>query len=223
MLLGIWLGKILQAGKQTSILISSGTAICGGSAIAAVAGVIDAGETEVGAAVGAVFLLNAVALIIFPFLGHLLHLTQHQFGVWAGISIHDVSSVIGAAGVYGEQALGTATAVKLSRMLWIAPMALTIGFFFRKRDGGKGGVSFPWFLVLFVGASMARSFLPVIAQFSDFFRFMTNLTMITALFLVGTGISIAALKNTGWRAGLLAVCLWLFISVAGLLIARNFA
>lgn len=219
MLLGIWLGKLLGSGNKTSILISSGTAICGGSAIAAVAPVLDASETEVGAAVGAVFLLNAVALLLFPFLGHHLHLSEYQFGVWSGISIHDVSSVIGAAGSYGEKALGTATAVKLSRMLWIAPLALVLGVVFGKREK-KGGFGIPWFLLLFVGASLARSFIPAMSAMAPELRVMTKIMMNTALFLVGTGISMAALRNTGWRAGLLAVTLWLFISAAGLFVAR---
>jgi uncharacterized membrane protein YadS len=184
--------------------------------------VLDASETEVGAAVGAVFLLNAVALVLFPFLGGVLHLSQHQFGVWAGISIHDVSSVIGAAGAYGDQALTTATAVKLSRMLWIAPLAVVIGFFVGKRDGKKG-LGIPWFLLLFAGASVARSMIPEIGSVVPELKVVTKLTMIAALFLVGTGISMTALRNTGWRAALLAVILWCFISIAGLVVARNFS
>lgn len=181
--LGYWIGRRLRINRNTSILISAGTAICGGSAIAAVGSVLVVTEGEIAVAMGTVFLLNAVALYLFPFFGHALHLNQHQFGVWAGVAIHDVSAVIGAALPYGKEALETATAVKLSRTLWIIPLTLGLAFAVSRGhrgkpvDAAKGGigsqivarksrVKIPWFIAFFLMASLASSYWPVIATWS---------------------------------------------------------
>jgi uncharacterized integral membrane protein (TIGR00698 family) len=216
---GLWLGA------KTSALIASGTAICGGSAIAAVGPVIGATEAEMGIAVGSIFLLNAAALVVFPFIGHALHLTQHQFGVWAGIGIHDISSVVGAASVYGQEALQTATAVKLSRALWIVPLTIGMGAFLARRQANpiharkSSKAAVPWFIGFFGLASLLRSVLPPIAHFSPQIDHVAKAGMIAALCLIGTSISPAVLRKLGWKVALQAVLLWCFISSVALLIA----
>jgi len=154
LLLGWWVGRMLKVDSQASTLVSCGTAICGGSAIAAVAGVIKADGRAVSVALGTVFLLNAVALFIFPPIGHALHLSQNQFGVWSAIAIHDTSSVVGAAAKYGDEALRVATTVKLVRALWIVPLALGLAFF-TGRKGAK--IAWPWFILFFVAAACVRT------------------------------------------------------------------
>lgn len=231
---GFWLGRWLGVGTKTAALIASGTAICGGSAIAAVGPVIAASEAEMGIAVGSIFLLNAAALVVFPLIGHALHLTQHQFGVWAGIGIHDISSVVGAASVYGGASLQTATAVKLSRALWIVPLTLGMGAFFARRqlDAATSQVSpthinskpsVPWFIGLFGLASLLRSVCPPVAHFSPQIDHVAKAGMIAALCLIGMSISPAVLRKLGWKVALQAVLLWGFISATALLIALKFA
>ena len=226
---GFWLGRLLGVGTRISALIASGTAICGGSAIAAVGPVIAASEAEMGIAVGAIFLLNAAALVVFPLIGHALHLTQHQFGVWAGIGIHDISSVVGAASVYGDAALQTATAVKLSRALWIVPLTIGMGAFLarrqaRPRHGRKSArAGVPWFIGFFMLASLLRSVLPPLARFSPQIDHVAKAGMIAALCLIGTSLSPSVLRELGWKVALQAVVLWCFISALALLIALRFA
>jgi len=177
LLLGWWVGRWLALDRKTTTLISVGTAICGGSAIAAVSSVIGASEAEIAVSIGTVFLLNAVALYVFPLTGHLLHLSQAQFGLWAGVAIHDISSVVGAGLSYGPEALQTATAVKLSRTLWIVPLTLAIAFGFNRLKPAGAGVedyrrskkikiAVPWFIGLFLLASLLRSYVPAIAAWS---------------------------------------------------------
>lgn len=222
---GFGLGRLLGVGTKTSALIASGTAICGGSAIAAVGPVIAASAAEMGIAVGSIFLLNAAALVVFPWIGHALQLTQHQFGVWAGIGIHDISSVVGAASVYGDAALQTATAVKLSRALWIVPLTIGMGAFLaqRQQKPGQAKVAVPWFIGFFVLASLLRSVCPPIAHFSPQIDHVAKAGMIAALCLIGTSISPAVLRSLGWKVALQAVLLWCFISAAALFIALKFA
>jgi uncharacterized integral membrane protein (TIGR00698 family) len=235
---GFWLGRRLGIGAKTSALIASGTAICGGSAIAAVGPVIAATEAEMGIAVGSIFLLNAAALVVFPYVGYALHLTQHQFGVWAGIGIHDISSVVGASSVYGREALQTATAVKLSRALWIVPLTVGMSVFLARRHApaspGQGACPegrarrrpkgvMPWFIGFFGLASLLRSVLPAVARISPQIDHVAKGGMIVALCLIGAGISPAVLRKLGWKVALQAVLLWCFISVAALLIALGFA
>jgi len=226
--LGAWLGKRFSVGPKTTLLISAGTAICGGSAIAAVATVISASEAEIAVSIGTVFLLNAAALYIFPGVGHLLHLSQGQFGLWAGVAIHDVSSVVGAGLSYGPEALTTATAVKLSRTLWILPLTFTIALWLRrsKPQEGKGRgaakATIPWFIALFLLASLLRSYLPFIAGQSPAIAGLARRGMVLVLFLIGASLSPKAIREVGWRATTLGLLLWLFISASSLFFIMAF-
>lgn len=226
--LGWWLGQKLKLDWKTSALISTGTAICGGSAIAAVSSVIAATEAEIAVSVGTIFLLNAVALYVFPLVGHLLHLSQAQFGLWAGVAIHDISSVVGAGLSYGTDALNTATAVKLSRTLWIVPvtlaLALSIGRVRAAPAGAdhpsrerKAKVTVPWFIGLFLLASLTRSFIPAVSTWSPVISGWARHGMILVLFLVGTSLSLRALRAVGWRTVTAGFALWMFISLSSLL------
>jgi uncharacterized integral membrane protein (TIGR00698 family) len=228
LLLGWWVGRRLALDRRTTTLISVGTAVCGGSAIAAVSSVIAATEAEIAVSIGTIFLLNAVALYVFPVAGHLLHLSQAQFGLWAGVAIHDISSVVGAGLSYGPAALQTATAVKLSRTLWIVPLTLAIALGLGRRkaaDAAAGHarrprklkIAVPWFIGLFLLASLLRSYFPVVAAWSPELSKLATRGMILVLFLIGTSLSLRALRVVGWRTVATGLVLWLFISVASLL------
>ncbi len=214
LLLGWWVGRMLKVESQASTLVSCGTAICGGSAIAAVAGVIKADSRAISVALGTVFLLNAVALFIFPPIGHALHLTQNQFGVWSAIAIHDTSSVVGAAAKYGDEALRVATTVKLVRALWIVPLSLGLAFF-TGRKGAK--IAWPWFILFFVAAACVRTVLPQGEPVYGKLVVLARLGLTLTLFLIGAQISREALRTVGWRALVQGVILWVVISIAGLL------
>jgi len=226
LVLGWWLGKTLKLDGQTTALVSVGTAICGGSAIAAVSSVIAASEAQIAVSIGTIFLLNAVALYVFPPIGHLLHLSQGQFGLWAGVAIHDISSVVGAGLSYGTGALNTATAVKLSRSLWIVPLTLAIAFGIGQkaraagRDNGneksKVKIAVPWFIGLFLLASLMRSYIPVIKTWSPDISEIAHRGMVAVLFLIGTSLSIRALRAVGWRTVTMGLALWIFVSVSSL-------
>lgn len=221
--LGIILALWMRVDQKLATLISSGTAICGGSAIAAVGSTIRASSTQMSVAIGVVFILNAIGLWIFPPLGHWLGLTQHQFGVWAAVAIHDVSSVVGAASKYGDEALHIATAVKLSRTLWIVPIALVAAWFFRSSlpPGEKRAkLPIPWFIVLFILASVAGTYIPAIAEWRPVCTDIARRGMCVALYLVGLGLSRKALASVGVRPLLLAVILWVYISVLALVAVR---
>jgi uncharacterized integral membrane protein (TIGR00698 family) len=223
--LGRLLARRLSVHRETSTLISAGTAICGGSAIAAVGSVIGAAEGSMTVAMGAVFLLNAIALYAFPPLGHLLGLSPTQFGVWAGVAIHDVSSVVGAASTYGPVALQTATAVKLSRALWIIPVALACSWGLAPAGAQQGRptrsrLPIPWFIGLFVLASVARSFVPLIASASPAITGVARTGLTLTLFLIGSGLSLPMLKKVGVRPLVQALALWLFLAAASLLVVR---
>ena len=166
-------------------------------------------------AIGTVFLLNAVGLYLFPVLGHALHLSPEQFGLWAGVAIHDISSVVGAAAHYGPDALQTAIAVKLSRALWIVPLAIGVSFWFDGRS--IKGIKMPWFIGLFILASMARSFVPGVVTAALYTAKIALMGLSLTLFLIGAGINIKALQAVGWQPLLQGVLLWLFISVSSLL------
>ena len=232
--LGWWLGRVLGILPKTSALISAGTAICGGSAIAAVGSVIGVAEGEITVAMGTVFILNAVALYLFPVLGHALHLSQAQFGTWAGVAIHDISSVVGAASHYGLSALQTATAVKLSRALWIIPVAFGAACVFRPHgaaardaDGSpaaeKPSVKVPWFVGFFLLASVLRSYVPGVAAAAPALSHTATVGLTLTLFLIGAGLSAKTLRAVGWRPLLQGVLLWVFISVVSLGIIMRFA
>ena len=244
--LGYAAGKWLRINGKTSALISAGTAICGGSAIAAVGSVIGAAEGEMTVAMGTVFLLNAVALYVFPLVGHALGLSQTQFGTWAGVAIHDISSVVGAASRYGLPALQTATAVKLSRALWIVPVSLaaalalsgtgamdhgprakvgrcgkTAPFGFDPHQTplkAQGKMQVPWFVGLFLLASVARSFVPGVAGAAPVFSHIATVGLTLTLFLIGAGISQRTLKTVSWKPMAQGIFLWLAISAGSLLV-----
>ncbi|MBY0113422.1 MAG: putative sulfate exporter family transporter [Phycisphaerales bacterium] len=217
--LGIAMARWLRIDQKLATLISSGTAICGGSAIAAVGSTIGASSAHMSVSIGVVFILNAVGLWVFPPLGHWFSLSPHQFGVWSAVAIHDVSSVVGAASKFGDEALQVATAVKLSRTLWIVPVALAAAWFFRA-DGRKGKLPIPWFIGLFVLASVAGTYVPLVHEHVATLTPVARRGMCLALLLVGLGLSRAALKSVGVRPLVLAVTLWVFISAVALVVVR---
>src|SRR5215469_10215583 len=195
--LGYWLAKLFGIDRRVSLLISAGTAICGGSAIAAVGTAVEAERSEMSVAMGTVFMLNAVALYLFPVLGHLLHLSQGQFGTWAGIAIHDVSSVAGAGAAYGEEALKTAMVVKLSRVLWIVPVTLTAAFLFRKQGAGakaRQRIALPWFILGFLLASVAGDLLPPVRHWAPLLAYVAKSGFAYTLFCIGASLSVAAIR-----------------------------
>lgn len=211
--IGLIIGRFLKVEKNTSYLISTGTAICGGSAIAAVSTIARSNEKQISTALGTVFILNSVALLLFPWIGHLFHLSQHQFGVWAAIAIHDTSSVVGAAQKYGAQALQTATTIKLERALWIIPFSVLSVFLF-KSESKK--VKIPWFIFLFVIAMLVNSFLPAIHPVSSVIVNASKIGLKITLFLIGSGLTKELLKSVGLKPMFQGVMLWLFISVVSL-------
>ena len=224
LVLGYFAGKILSVKAKTSTLISSGTAICGGSAIAAVAPAINAEAEEISVSLGTVFVLNSIGLFIFPIIGHGVGLSQGQFGVWAAIAIHDTSSVVGAAGTYGPDALAIATTVKLARALWIAPVALLFAFIYRqKADGERARIAIPWFIFLFLLATAVRTYTASIV-FPSVFDALVNLAkagMIVTLFLIGASLSRETLRKVGARPLIQGVLLWIVISSVSLWAVLN--
>ena len=226
MILGFIVGKILKVATKPSYLVSSGTAICGGSAIAAVAPVVDADDKQMSVSLGTIFVLNALALLIFPPLGHYLGLSNQQFGEWAAIAIHDTSSVVGAAAAYSDESLQVAAMVKCTRALWILPLALVTMLFFRK-NSGKGKLDvIPWFIFLFAIAMVINTYLfPAIGVPSA-----VGTTIVTiakrgfaiTLFLIGTGLSKAALQKCGAKPFIQGVILWAAIGVGSLLAIKGF-
>jgi len=219
LILGWLVGKLLKINEKTSVLISSGTAICGGSAIAAVAPAIDADSEEISVSLCTVFILNSVALVVFPMIGHALNLTQNQFGIWAAIAIHDTSSVVGASAKYGAEALQIATTVKLARALWIAPVALIFAFIYGKQNGGnKTKVAIPWFIFLFLLATVLRTYAPNAIQ-PSVFDALVNLAkagLTVTLFLIGSSLSRETLRKVGLKPFLQGVLLWIVISLVSL-------
>jgi len=217
--LGYALGKLLKVRGRISALISTGTAICGGSAIAAAAPGIEAEPEQISISLGTVFVLNAIALFLFPFIGHQLNLSQHQFGIWSAIAIHDTSSVVGAAAAYGTDALATATSVKLARALWIAPVALMLMLLYRRRyPNAKAKIAIPWFIGLFLLAVVARSYAPLWIE-PSFFDALVNLAkagMTVTLFLIGTSLTLESIATTRWRPLFQGAILWVIVSIVSL-------
>ncbi len=213
LVLGYLAGRALKLSTRTAHLISSGTAICGGSAIAAVGPVLNADENEMSVSLGTIFILNSIALFVFPAVGHLLHLTQTQFGIWAAIAIHDTSSVVGAAARYGEEALGIATTVKLARALWIVPLVFLTSYLFRSKDSK---ITIPYFILLFVVASVLRTYIPAVASISDAIVMLAKIGLTLTLFLIGAGLSRSMLKTVGARPLILGLILWVVISLVSL-------
>lgn len=218
MLLGYLLGRVMGVNRKLAYLISSGTAICGGSAIAAISPVVRADENQTSMSLAVIFTLNAVALFVFPTIGHLLELTQQQFGMWAAIAIHDTSSVVGAGAAYGEQALMVATTVKLTRALWIIPLAIVSVFVFPHQDGGRRKISVPWFIFLFIAAMILNTYLPIHTDILHGISLFSHKALSATLFLIGTGLSIKAIREVGSRPVVLGIALWVLISVFSLIV-----
>jgi uncharacterized integral membrane protein (TIGR00698 family) len=216
--LGFFLGRILQVEPKTSHLISSGTAICGGSAIAAVAPTIDADDEQISVALGTIFVLNSVALLVFPFVGEALNLSEKQFGVWAAIAIHDTSSVVGAAAKFGGEALPIATTVKLARALWIVPLALLSGWIFK---GRARHVGVPLFIVLFLVASVIRTYAPLPPEFYNSLVAVAKQGLTLTLFLIGAALSWRTIKSVGAKPLVEGVLLWTTISLVSLWAVRQ--
>ena len=215
LLIGMFIGcKILKLNRNTSYLISSGTAICGGSAIAAVGPIIKAKDSDMSMALATVFILNAIGLFLFPVLGHWLGLSQQDFGTWAAIAIHDTSSVVGAGAAYGEEALQVATTIKLTRALWIIPLALITSVIFRS-EGKK--ISIPWFILFFIVAMLINTYL--LADFPQIGKFIAGIArkgLIITMFFIGASLSVDVIKSVGIRPLLQGILLWIIISAASL-------
>ena len=215
LLIGMFIGcKILKLNRNTSYLISSGTAICGGSAIAAVGPIIKAKDTDMSMALATVFILNAIGLFLFPALGHWLGLSQQEFGTWAAIAIHDTSSVVGAGAAYGEEALQVATTIKLTRALWIIPLALITSIIFRSDDKK---ISIPWFILFFIFAMLINTYL--LADYPEVGKFIAGIArkgLNITMFFIGASLSIDVIKSVGIRPLLQGILLWIIISAASL-------
>lgn len=216
--LGLWIGRLLHVNKDTRTLVAGGTAICGGSAIAALGPVINAKDKNMTVALGTIFMLNAIALFIFPPIGNLLHMDDTQFGYWCAIAIHDTSSVVGAAATRSEAALQIATTTKLIRALWIIPLSLLVAVFYNrgskeKAESGKKKITIPWFIFLYVVAMIIATYLPQGQAFYTEAVKIAKMGMIYTLFLIGTGLTWDSIKEVGYKPVLLGVILWVIISV----------
>ena len=213
LVIGFFMGKFLKIEKKTSYLISAGTAICGGSAIAAISPVIKAQEKQISVALGTIFILNSAALFLFPFIGHQLNLSQSQFGMWCAIAIHDTSSVVGAASKYGPQALEIATTVKLARALWIIPVAFLSTFIFKNKESK---IKIPYFIGLFVLAMIANTYIPFVQQYNHYLTNIAKAGLTLTLFLIGCGLNRKTISSVGFKPLIQGVILWVIISTAAL-------
>lgn len=213
LVIGFFMGKFLKIEKKTSYLISAGTAICGGSAIAAISPVIKAEEKQISVALGTIFILNSAALFLFPFIGHQLNLSQSQFGMWCAIAIHDTSSVVGAASKYGPQALEIATTVKLARALWIIPVAFLSTFIFKNKDSK---IKIPYFIGLFVLAMIANTYIPFVQQYNHYLTNSAKAGLTLTLFLIGCGLNRKTISSVGFKPLIQGVILWVIIATAAL-------
>jgi len=210
--LGLLLGLLFRVGRIQSFLISAGTAICGGSAIAALGPVTGASEEAMAVSMGTVFVLNSVALFIFPVIGTAMHLSQTQFGLWAALAIHDTSSVVGASAKYGAVALSVGTMVKLARALWIVPVALGVAMA-RK---SQARVQWPWFILLFVLAAVMNSYVPWLHPVYPTLARLGRLGLAVTLFLIGTGINREMIRKVGTRPLIQGVLLWVVVGSVSL-------
>ena len=216
---GTLAGKFFKTDKKTSLLISAGTAICGGSAIAALSPVIKANDKQISVSLGAIFILNSIALFVFPVIGHGLHLSQTQFGLWCALAIHDTSSVVGTASKYGAVALQTATTVKLARALWIIPVAFITAFLF-KTD--RKNIRIPYFIGLFVLAMLVNTYVPFVKPVVPYITTLAKTGLTLTLFLIGTSLSFKTLRSVGVKPLLQAVMLWVLISGVSLWAVMSF-
>lgn len=213
MLFGYW----LRLQRKTAYLISSGTAICGGSAIAAVGPVLKANENEMAVSLGVIFILNAIALFIFPPIGHYFDMTQQQFGIWAAIAIHDTSSVVGAGQAYGPEACEIATLVKCTRALWIIPLAFATMIIFRDKTSK---ISIPWFILLFVLAMLVNTYCGVPEEVSKNIVYIAKKLLVVTLFFIGASLSLKMIKSVGFKPLLLAILLWIIIGVSSFFVVK---
>jgi uncharacterized integral membrane protein (TIGR00698 family) len=216
LLLGWGLGRLLQVKQRISYLISSGTAICGGSAIAAIAPITNASQEEIAVSLGTVFVLNAIALLTFPAIGTALHLTQSQFGLWAALAIHDISSVVGATAKYGAVALTVGTTVKLARALWIVPLSVGTAM----ANKSKARIQWPWFILFFCLAAVFNTYVPFFQSTYPVLKHLGGIGLTVTLFLIGTGLSMKTLREVGIRPMLQGVLLWIAVAVGSLALIR---
>jgi len=218
--LGMFLTYALKVERTAGFLIATGTAICGGSAIAAVGPVAKASEDEMSVALGTVFILNSIALLIFPVIGKALHLSQSQFGLWAALAIHDTSSVVGAAAKYGHDALIVGTTVKLARALWIVPVTIATAAFMRRKGGAKVKIAWPWFIAFFVLAAVLATLVPTGKQVFVMLYTAGKIGLTATLFLIGCGVNRATLREVGPRPLVQGVLLWIVVAVASVALIR---
>lgn len=219
MLLGYLLGKKLKISKNSSYLISSGTAICGGSAIAAIAPIIKADESDTSVSLGTIFILNSIALFIFPIIGHYLGMSETNFGLWSAIAIHDTSSVAGAAQAYGPEALKVALTVKLARALWIIPLAFFTSYIFKNK---YDKIQIPWFIFLYIVAMGINSYAGLPTSVTDIIVLISKKGLTLTLFLIGSGLTLQVMKKVGVRPLIHGVLLWIFIGLSSLAVISFF-
>jgi uncharacterized integral membrane protein (TIGR00698 family) len=212
MFLGLGFGYLLSVGKKSAFLISAGTAICGGSAIAAVGPIADASEEEMAVSLGSVFILNSVALFLFPVVGYAFHMTQSQFGLWSALAIHDTSSVVGATAKYGPTALAVGTTVKLARALWIVPLSLVTAISLKS----KARIQWPWFILFFCLAALLNTTLPAFAPAFSILNGLGKIGLTVTLFLIGTGLNKETLKQVGIRPLVQGLVLWIIVGTVTL-------
>ena len=212
MLIGLSLGYLIRVGKKSSFLIAAGTAICGGSAIAAVGPIAEASEEEMAVSLGAVFILNSIALFLFPAIGVALHMSQSQFGLWSALAIHDTSSVVGATAKYGSAALAVGTTVKLARALWIVPLSIVTAFTLKS----KARIQWPWFILLFCIAALLNTMLPAFNPGFAALNHLGKIGLTVTLFLIGTGLNKKTLKQVGVRPLLQGATLWTLVGTVTL-------
>lgn len=211
---GLLVGKLLQVNSTASALISTGTAICGGSAIAAVAPILDADRDQTAVSLGTIFILNSIALLIFPALGWALHLSQSQFGLWAALAIHDTSSVVGATARYGSVALAVGTTVKLTRALWIVPVS--VGAAVAKGNKKRSRIHWPWFILFFCVGALVNTYVPALGPLSQKLSDLGRLGLTATLFLIGTGLSRNTIRQVGVRPLVQGIILWILVGVSSL-------
>jgi uncharacterized integral membrane protein (TIGR00698 family) len=217
LLLGIFLGKVFKIEKTTTILIAAGTAICGGSAIIAIGAILKANSNQIATATGAVFLLNAIALFVFPPLGHYFNLSQEQFGLWAAIAIHDTSSVVGAATKYGDVALNIASITKMLRIIWIIPVSLILVFGYKEN---RETFKIPLFILGFIAASLIHSYMNILPHYHEILYSFAKQGLVASLFIIGSNITIGNLKKIGGNIFSLAITLWLIVCVISLIFIK---
>ena len=218
MLLGLGLGHFIRVSKKSAFLISAGTAICGGSAIAAVGPIADANEEEMAVALGTVFILNSIALFLFPLIGYALRMSQAQFGLWSALAIHDTSSVVGATAKYGPTALAVGTTIKLARALWIVPLSFVTAMTLKS----KARIQWPWFILLFCLAALLNTILPAFNPAFTVLNHLGKIGLTVTLFLIGSGLNKQTIEQVGFRPLLQGVALWIVVGAGSLaLILRN--